>query len=164
MKLFGLLLLLILPESGLLAQTAAPKQFTLGCNESESQAVLQATDPAYPYAIELARTLTGRGVQVKCLCASTSQRLFQGQGGAAYFRIDGGVFEALFLPKGKVFRVDLMEHAHNGHYIYSFRGTPTGRSMYSSKPMWRIQHENVLLLVDGDQPLAARLEQVLNSH
>jgi hypothetical protein len=57
----------------------------------------------------------------------------------------------------------LMESPQNGHYLYSFRGTPMGKSMYTSRPMWRVQHQNLLLLVDGDQPLAARLERALNS-
>ncbi len=89
--------------------------------------------------------------------------MFHGQVGAAYFHTDYGVFEALFLPKGQVFRVEMIEKPESGHYIYTFRGSPSGRSVYRSKPMARVQKDNVLVMIYGDRPLAARLEQALNS-
>lgn len=162
MKLLGYFLLLALWAPRLLAQTAPAGEFMSGCSGRERIAVLPATDPAYPYAIELARSLTSKGIHVECLRGSKDQHFFHGQEGASSLRTDAGIFDALFLPKGQVFRVEMVEKPENGRYIYSFRGSPAGPPLLdSSKPMVCIQHENVLLLVWGNQPLAERLESVL---
>jgi hypothetical protein len=156
----GLLLSLVLLAPGLFAQIA-PNKFISGCSAEERKAVLQPTDPAYSYAIDLARLLTSKGIRVECICASKSQHLFQGQKGAAYFRTDAGVFDSLYLPKGQVFQVETVEKPESGRYIYRFRGSRGGLSFDSAKRF--VKHKNVLLLVGGDRPLAARLEQALNS-
>jgi len=150
-----LLFLLVLSEPGLRAQTAPPthppNEFDAGCKDREWLAVLTKSDPAYPYAIEFARLLSSKGIHVECLCASKMQRFFAGQVGAAWNRTDAGIVEALFLPKGQAFNVELVETSENGRYHYSFRGTPTGAPrMDSSKPMAIIQHGNVLMVVLGD--------------
>jgi hypothetical protein len=162
-KLSALVLSLILLAPGLLAQTA-PTEFTSGCSAQERKAILTPTDPAYTYAVTMARSLTSKDIHVECLCASKLQRWFRGEVSAAYFHTRNGVFDAVFLPKGQVFQVEMIEKHENGRYMYSFRGTPTGRpTIDSSTAMWIVQHENALVLV-SDQPLVARLEQALNSH
>ncbi len=147
MKSSGLVLSLVLLMPGLLAQATLPNKFSSGCSALERKAVLQPTDPAYSYAIDLARLLASKGIRVECVCASKAQRLFQGQKGAAYFRTDAGVFDSLYLAKGQVFQVEAVEKRFD-----------------SAEPMLFIEHKNVLLLVGKDRPLAARLEHALNSH
>ena len=158
---FSLLLLLLAPR--LSAQVTPPlNEFTSGCSDSEQNGILEKTDRAYPYAVDLARSLTSKGIRVECVCASKHPGLFQGQVGAAWFRTDAGIFDSLYLPNGRVFRVEVVEKPENGCRIYSFRGTPKGRPMEDcGRPQVSIQHKNVMLL-SGDQPLAERLEKVLN--
>lgn len=163
MKLSGLVLSLVMLVPGLLAQANPQHGFNSGCSALERKAILQPTDPAYSYAIDLARLLASKGIRMECLCASKSQRMFHGQVGAAYFRTRYGVFEALFLPKGQVFRVEMTEKPEGDHYIYTFGGNPSGHSVYSSRPMAIIQKTNVLVTVYGDRQLAARLEKALES-
>jgi hypothetical protein len=159
-----LVLSLVLLTPGALAQATLPNEFSSGCSALERKALLQPTDPAYSYAIDLARSLASKGIHVECLCASKLQRWFRGEAGAAYFHTRNGVFDAVFLPKGQVFQVEMIEKHENGRHMYLFRGTPTGApTIDSSKAMWIVQHENALVLV-SDQSLAARLEQALNSH
>ena len=62
-----------------------------------------SANPAYADAMELARTLHSRGIEVKCICLSKEERLFEGQEGAANYQTDVGVFEVLFLPKPETF-------------------------------------------------------------
>ena len=164
MNLFGFSLLLLLLAPRLSAQVTPPlSEFTSGCRDNERIAILEKTDPAYPHAVDLARSLTSKGIRVECVCASKAPGLFQGQEGAAWFRTDAGIFDSLYLPKGQVFRVEVVEKPANGCRIYSFRGSPEGRPMEDcGRPTVFIQHKNVMLLVSGDQPLAERLEKVLN--
>jgi hypothetical protein len=160
----GLVLSIVLLVPGVLAQAILPHEFSSGCSALERKALLQPTDPAYSYAIDLGRLLASKGIRVECVCASTSQGMFHGQVGAAYFHTRYGVFEALFLHEGQVFRVEMIEKPENGRYLYSFRGSPSGHPVDSSQPMARVQKDNVLVLVYGDRPLAARLKEALNSH
>jgi len=115
--------------------------------------------------MDLARLLTSKGIRVDCICASKSQGLFEGQKGATYFHTDAGIFESLYLPKGRVFRVEMIEKQENGCKVYSFRGSPVGRSINScgrAKSMVIIERKNVLLLADGGSG-AERLRRALNS-
>jgi hypothetical protein len=115
--------------------------------------------------MDLARLLTGRGIRVDCICASKGQRFFDGQKGAAYFHTESGIFDSLYLPKGKVFRIDVVEKDVNGCKVYSFRGSPVGHPINScgrARPIVFIQHKNVLLLVDGGSG-AGQLRKALKS-
>ena len=53
-------------------------------------AFLQAGDPAYVDAMELAQTLRSRGFTVKCVLRSTMEGAFEGLEGAALYRTDRG--------------------------------------------------------------------------
>jgi hypothetical protein len=167
MKLPGLLLLLVLAARGLPAQTPSASNFTSGCNELDSKAILPATDPAYSYAMDLARTLTARGFTVKCMGASKMERFFGGMIGAAVYKTDRGNFDGLFLPKGHAFHVKVTERRENGLYLYSFSGSPRVSSPLpaeSPRPCYFVQHSNVLFAPWADRQLATDLEAAFNSH
>ncbi len=165
MKPAGLVLSLALLAPGLFAQTGASNNFNAGCDEKHKSAILTPADPAYPYAIELAKFLIARGVNVQCICGSKMQHFFPEQRSAAWFQTGNGIFEALFLPSHQNFHVELVDRSENGRHLYSFRGTPaTKTTLDSPKPIYLVQRKNVLLYVWGDQSLAEQLDQVANSH
>lgn len=164
MKLLGSLLFLLL-SSRLYAQAAPPlDQFTSRCSESERIAILEKSDPAYPYAVKLAQFLSDRGIRVECVCASKMQLVFTGQRSAAWFQTGDGIFDALFLPIGQNFQVALVDRPQDGWHHYSFSGVPASKmKMDSKKPAYLVQRKNVLLFLFDDQPLARILERVLDS-
>jgi hypothetical protein len=118
--------------------------------------------PVYADAMELARTLTDRGIVVECVLRSKEERRFEGQKGAAWYKTDHGIFEVWFLPKTESFAAFKVveQQQGNGRYLYTFPGTPAPRgSEDSSKQEFFITHGNVLFKVWGDKQLAASLEQ-----
>jgi hypothetical protein len=176
MKLLGLLLLLVLAPRGLPAQTTppptppttAPEDFTSGCSEAELKAILPTTDPAYSYAVDLARILSDRGFVVSCLCASKMASFFPGLVGAAFFDTDRGSFDVLFLPKGHVFHVKISERRENGSYRYTFRGAPAKHSPIvtadSGRLCYFVQHGNVMIPFLTSQEMATDLTAALSAH
>jgi hypothetical protein len=168
MKLLGLLLLFVLAEHGLPAQTAAPNQFTSGCSELESKAILPPTHPVYPYAMDLARTLTEKGFTVKCVGESTMVGFFRGIVGGVVYDTDRGSIAALFLPKGEVFHVKVTERRENGLYLYSFSGSPRASSaspaQCAGRPCYFVQHDNVMLPFLTSHEMATDLTAALSSH
>ena len=91
-------------------------------------------------------------------------REFEGQKGAALYRTSRGDFEALFLPRERVFAVRPTERQEDGRYLYYFDGTPSPSSpqpLNSARPTYFAQHSNQLF-VTWEPLLAASLDQTLN--
>jgi len=124
------------------------------------------SSPVYADAVDLARTLSNRGIMVVCIRRSKEEHLFEGQKGAAWYKTDHGIFEVWFLPKTQSFAAleVIEEPQENGRYIYSFRGTPRILAhMDSSKPISFIKHGNALFKVWGDKQLAAIIEKAFQN-
>jgi hypothetical protein len=106
-------------------------------------AFLQAGDPAYVDAMELAQTLRSRGFTSKCVLRSTMEGAFEGMEGAALYRTDRGDFEALFLAKPQTFvGLIVMEEQRNGIHtrstVHHRRGPPIAwkaRARFTSSGM-----------------------------
>ena len=154
----GVALLFAAPQSVLQGRAAH-------CNPPDTLAFLQAEDPAYVDALELAQTLRNRGFTVKCVLRSKMEGTFEGMEGAALYRTDRGDFEALFLPKPQTFAgLIVIEEQKNGRYTYSFHGTPRSwpaNRVDSPHPISFLWHANQFLVIRDDQ-LRVKIEEVLN--
>jgi hypothetical protein len=136
------------------------------CSAQDLLGVLKADDPVYDDALELANTLDAHGIPVKCVLQSKMIREFEGQKGAALYRTNRGDFEALFLPKERVFAVRPSERREDGRYLYYFEGAPSPSSPHalnSSRRTYFAQHSNQFFITWEPQ-LAASLDKTLNSH
>jgi hypothetical protein len=134
------------------------------CSAQDLLGVLKADDPVYHDAMELAKTLDAHGLLVTCVLQSKMIREFEGQKGAALYRTSRGDFEALFLPRERVFAVRPTERQEDGRYLYYFDGTPSPSSpqpLNSARPTYFAQHSNQLF-VTWEPLLAASLDKTLN--
>jgi hypothetical protein len=134
-----------------------------GCSDADWPA-LQSSDPAYPEAMELARTLADGGFMISCIVPSKMIGMFDGQTGAALYRTDQGGFEALFLPKPQNFdRLQIVERQESGRYLYSFAGHPTpwpANLINGPRRVIFLKHAN-RLIVAHDSELADRIGTTL---
>lgn len=163
MKVFFAAVIALFVLGGISAQLAS-NQSSSGCNVQDAPAQLLSADPVYADAIDVANTLNGLGVPIRCILASKMQHIFIGQKGAAFYRIDEGSFEVLFLPKTQSFdSLQIAERREGDRYIYSIRGTPRPQTnlMDSSKPVCFIRKGNLLFYVWGQPTLAATLQSKL---
>jgi len=163
MKVFFGYVIALFMVGGISAQLAS-NQSSSGCNVQDAPAQLLLADPVYADAIDVANTLNGLGVPIRCILASKMQHIFIGQKGAAFYRIDDGSFEVLFLPKTQSFdSLQIVERRESDGYIYSFRGTPRPQTnpMDSSKPICFIKKGSLLFYVWGQPTLAATLQSKL---
>jgi hypothetical protein len=159
---FGSVIALFL--TGGIAAPLASNQSSGGCSVQDAPAQLLSTDAVYAEAIDVANTLNGLGVPIRCILASKMQHIFIGQKGAAFYQTVDGSFEVLFLPKTQSFEsLQIVERRENDRYIYSFRGTPRPQTnvMDSSRPISFIKKENLLFYVWGQPTLAATLQSKL---
>jgi non-heme chloroperoxidase len=128
---------------------------------------LPAGDPSYAQAVDLARSLTERGVLVVCFAPSTMTQMFEGQEGAVLYRTDRGDFEALFLPPSQRFdELRIVERREGGRYLYSFAGQPKpwpANLIDAARPVYFFKHVN-RLLVTNDKDLIGQLQSVLAGH
>jgi hypothetical protein len=130
------------------------------CDAQVAPTRLLPTDAVYSDATKLAHTLNDLGLPVRCTLTSKMQRIFKGQRGAAFYVVDDGSFEVLFLKKTESFaRLEIIERQENYRYLYSFRGTPrTSVQMGGSRPSYFIKRGNMLFYVWGNEQLAAKLQ------
>jgi len=120
--------LIFVTTSCLWAQDTSASTSQLCSPRELMTAVLTPTDPVYAETVQLTRELENHGFVVGCVLQSKMVGTFEGQLGAALYRMSRGVFEALFLPKPHTFAsLRLIERLKNGRYplySYSFEGTP----------------------------------------
>ena len=130
----------------------------------DPRALLPQTDPAYPDAMELAKTLTRHGISVRCVLLSKEAQMFEGQLGAAFFRSDIGDFEALFLPRPKTWdELEVVEQREHGGYTrYHFRGVPKYSGTWEGKSVYFVKHGNQLLH-SLDEKMVAKLRKAFTA-
>jgi hypothetical protein len=138
-------------------------------------AMLSPTEPVYPDAMELKRTLESQGFVVHCMFPTTLWSVFEVEdGGVMHSTVEGevnyhtnyGDATAFFLPKPQTFAdFKIAEHREDGGFLYTFAGTPrvwaTNR-FGSARRIYFLDHANQLFFV-GDVALLQRLEKVLNA-
>jgi hypothetical protein len=124
---------------------ASPQANAMAQQQWENQ-----SSPVYVDAINLARDLATRGIQVECIRRSKEEHLFEGQKGAAWFKTNQGVFEAWFLPDTKAATV----------VVAKVTARPAPVSLPSGPSEFFIQHQNVVFHVSlGHRELAASLQR-----
>lgn len=123
-------------------------------------ALLSATDPVYPDAMELKRTLENDGFIVRCVFPTKVRSIFQVKDGdvlrstiegEASFRTNAGDIDAVFLPKPQTFSdFKITEHRERGGYLYTFAGTPLvweANRFGSANRIYFLKHGNQMLMV-----------------
>jgi hypothetical protein len=129
------------------------------CPAEGSPALLQASYPAYPDAMDLTRTLSGSGFVVQCIARSKFEGI-QGTMGAALYLTNRGDFDVVFLPKPQTFdALKIVERHRNGEYIYSFRGNPRPASRMEGKKAYFFKQSNKLFIA-WDKQTATRLVEI----
>jgi len=160
---FGLAVMALVGPMGAQGAAQATASQATGCAEV-NWPVLQPSDPAYPDAMELAKTLAEHGFIITCIAPSTMTGTFEGQKGAAVYRTNQGSFDALFLPKPQDFdELQIVGKQEAGRYQYSFGGSPKpwpANLIDASHPVYFIKHANRLIVAD-DKELAAHLGSAL---
>jgi hypothetical protein len=128
----------------------------------DPRAALPATDPAYPEAMKLSKTLNRHGIQMRCVLLSKEAQVFDGQLGAAFFRTEIGDFEALFLPPTQSWdKLKVIEQHESGGYMrYRFQGSPAYPGTWEGKGVYFIKHRNQFLH-SLDPQLVSKLREVL---
>ena len=131
-------------------------------NPCDPGALLPPTDPANNEAIELAKTLSRHGIQVRCVLLSKQSQMFEGQLGAALFRTDTGDFEALFLPRLQSWDdLKIVQQRETGGYTkYHFEGSPKYSGTWEGRPVYFVKHRNQFLH-SLDQQLVVKLRDAL---
>jgi hypothetical protein len=108
------------------------------------------SSPVYLDAINLARDLATRGIEVECIRRSKEEHLFRGQKGAAWFKTNQGIFEVWFLPDAKAAAV----------VVAKLMARPAPVSLPTGPREFFIQHQNMIFHVSlGDRTLAASLQR-----
>jgi len=165
--LMGIILLPIACAYGLGQESHCPK---------EQAALLSATEPVYPDAIELKRTLERYGFVVHCMFPTIVWSVFEvgGDDGVMHNTVEGevnygtnyGDVTAFFLPKSKTFSdFKITEHREDGGFVYAFAGTPRvwdANRFRGAHRIYFLDHDNQLFFVT-DVALLQRLEKVLNA-
>ncbi len=159
----------------LLFLTPCPYELRAQEPRSKELAMLSPTEPVYPDAMELKRTLESHGFVVRCMFPTTLWSVFEVEdGGVMHNTVEGevnyhtnyGDVTAFFLPKPQTFaNFKITEHREDGGFLYTFAGTPrvwaTNR-FGSARRIYFLDHANQLFFV-GDIALLQRLEKVLNA-
>jgi hypothetical protein len=158
MRLFLLCCLTIV--LGLDVRAALPQQalhFLSQANKSQADvSLLKPADVAYAEAMEFARFLNGKGINVKSVHASKFNGFFQGIKKAAFFRTDKGVVEVIFFPDAKgAERIRVTEQRKPGRYLYSFEGqphpNPPGDTIDSQRPIYFLIHLNWFIVPESKE-------------
>ena len=163
-------ILLFLTAAALAPNASAQSQLTLRlwrCHGDNSSQLISFKHPQYDSVLEVAQTLNFHGVMVQCVARSTMESEFGYNFAAVLFRTTQGAFEVLFFPtEQEVAELQIREIRRNGRYLYElFRPLPSASTvtMDSSRPEYFLRHGNQLLLVWGNQHMAATLRAVLHS-
>jgi hypothetical protein len=137
--------------------------------------LLDASDPAYPDAMELKQNLENHSFTVQCIFHTKLSSVFMVDvngslqstvEGEFCFRTNRGDIDVVFVPKPQTFAdFKITEHREDGGYLYRFSGTPRvhGGDKFKLGTAHRdyfLKHDNLLLIVDDNQ-LLGRLEEAL---
>jgi hypothetical protein len=124
--------------------------------QSQDGSLLKPPAVAYADAMEFARFLEDRGIDVKSVHHSKLESLFQGIEKAAFFRTEKGVIEVIFFPDpGGAEKVRVTEQRKAGRYLYSFEGQPNPRphegGFDASRPMYFLMHRNWFIVLENEE-------------
>lgn len=135
-----------------LSGTALPELSQGGTSQDGS--LLKPEHPAYADAMEFARFLNDRGINVKSVHRSKLESFFQGIERAAFFRTEKGVVEVIFFPEpGGAEKVKVMEQRRAGRYLYSFQGQPNPKpndGFDAGRPIYFLMHRNWFIVLDSE--------------
>ena len=114
---------------------------------------LKRMDPAYQEAMKLKEKLDRQGFEVTCLLPSKSICIFDGQLGAAFYRIAVGNIDVMFMPQSTDFWVRVVENKQHGRFLYTFKGRPHALIPVwdASRPFHFIQHRNYMFVSTDDK-------------
>lgn len=140
----------------------APLAARATCSHEDAPDELERMDPAYEEAMKLKDRFDQKGLEVICVLASKSVRIFDGQLGAAFYRAKVGNIDVMFLRTSMDFQIHVVERKKDGRYLYSFEGNPRANFPIwdASHPFYFIQLHNSMFATD-DEKLAERLRAVV---
>jgi hypothetical protein len=110
--------------------------------------------------MQLAQTLSSRGMKINCVGPSKMINWFVGQKGAAAFRTDQGVFNAIFMfEPEQLAHLAVVERPQVGSlHTYEIYGTPTPRTMQGREHFFLKQDATLFVTAKGK--LAKRLTDI----
>ncbi len=133
-------------------------------SQSQDGSLLKPGHFAYADAMEFARFLNERGINVKSVHHSKLESFFQGIEKAAFFRTEKGVVEVIFFPDPRgAEKVRVTEQHKAGRYLYSFQGQPNPEpddGFDADRPMYFLMHQNWFIVLDSEE-LYDALKRVL---
>jgi hypothetical protein len=128
-------------------------------SQSHDGSLLKPTYRAYEDAMEFARYLDEKGINVKSVHRSKLESLFEGIDKAAFFRTEKGVVEVVFFPGPmSAEKITVTEQRKGGRYLYSFQGQPIPQpnaGFDSSRPMYFLMHRNWFIVPDSKETYEA---------
>jgi hypothetical protein len=125
-------------------------------SQTEDVSLLKPRDVAYAEAMEFARFLNDRGINVKSVHRSKFEGFFRGIKKAAFFRTDKGIVEVIFFPDlTGAERISVTEQRKEGWYLYSFQGqpepNPPGDTIHASRQMYFLMSRNWFIVPDSEE-------------
>lgn len=137
----------------------APARLTLQAlpraSQSQDSSLLKPSDIAYTDAVEFARFLSDKGINVKSMHRSKMESFFKGLNKAAFFRTDKGIAEVIFFPDpAGAEKVRVTERREAGHLIYSFNGQPNprpGDKINAGRPVYFIMHGKFFIVTNDKE-------------
>jgi hypothetical protein len=125
-------------------------------SQSQDGSLLKPTAVAYADAMEFARFLDDRGINVKSVHHSKLESFFQGIEKAAFFRTEKGVLDVIFFPEPRgAEKVRVTEQRQAGRYLYSFEGQSNTKAedggFDANRPMYFLMHQNWFIVVDSEE-------------
>ena len=153
--------LLTISFSCICAIAQRPPQAPPGvCDSRELKYPLNAKDPAYRSAMQLAQTLSSHGIKVNCMLPSKMASFFIGQKGAALFRTDHGDFVALFAfqPEQFAYLAVAERPQENSHHRYEIYGTPRVQTI-EGREQFFLRHD-ATFFITLDEQLARSLTEI----
>jgi hypothetical protein len=124
--------------------------------QSQDGSLLKPTAVAYADAMEFARFLDDRDINVKSVHHSKLESFFQGIEKAAFFRTEKGVLEVIFFPEPRgAETVKVTEQRKAGRYLYSFEGQPNSSphegGFDANRPMYFLMHRNWFIVLENEE-------------
>jgi hypothetical protein len=128
--------------------------YSFQASQSQDSSLMKSDNIAYADAMEFARVLNARGINVQSIHRSKLESFFRGIKKAAFFKTDKGVVEVIFFPgPAGAERVGVIERSQAGRYLYSFQGQPepdpAGDTIDAGRPIYFIAHQNWFVVLDS---------------
>lgn len=161
------LVIALYPGGFVNAQARLPLQASAQTGKSQDSSLLKPGDAAYTDALEFARFLTDKGINVKSMHRSKFESFFRGLDKAAFFRTDKGIVEVIFFPyRYGAEKVQVTERREAGRHIYSFKGQPNpgpGDKIDAGRPVYFIMHRNFFMIINDKELYDALANRIAGS-